>query len=61
MSDDIWSIILLFGIVSWIVTTIAFMMFSFPRKDEFDVKSGLRWGGASLVSFLIWIMGLLNA
>lgn len=61
MSDDIWSIVLLSGVVSWIVSTIAFMFFSFPRKDEFDAKSGMRWGGASLISFFVWIIGMINA
>ncbi len=61
MSDDIWSIVLLSGVVSWIVSSIAFMFYSFPRKGEFVAKSAIRWGGVSLVSFLVWILGLLNA
>lgn len=61
MSHDIWSVVLLFGVVSWIVTSVVFMFYTFPQKGVFVVKSGIRWGGASLVSFFIWILGLLNA
>jgi len=61
MSHDIWSIVLLSGVVSWIVSSIAFMFYAFPRKGEFVVKSAIRWGGISLVSFLVWVLGLLNA
>ncbi len=61
MSHDIWSIILLLGVVLWIASSIAFLFYSFPRRGEFDVKSGIRWGGTSLVSFLIWVIGMLNA
>lgn len=61
MSHDIWSIVLLLGVVSWIVSSIAFMFYSFPRRGEFVIKAAIRWGGASLVSFLVWILGLLNA
>lgn len=61
MSHDIWSIVLLLGVVSWIVSSIAFMFYAFPRRGEFVVKSGIRWGVTSLISFLIWIIGMLNA
>ncbi len=61
MSHDIWSIVLILGVVSWITSSIAFMFFAFPQKGEFVVTSALRWGGASLASFFIWIVGLLNA
>lgn len=61
MSHDFWSIILLSGVASWIASTIAFMFYAFPRKDEFVVTSAIRWGGASVVSFLVWIVGMINA
>lgn len=61
MSHDIWSIVLLMGVISWIVSSIAFMFYAFPRKGEFVVKSGMRWGGASIISFLVWILGMINA
>lgn len=61
MSHDIWSVILLSGVISWIISSIMFMLRAFPKKDEFAVKAGIRWGAASLVSFSVWILGLLNA
>lgn len=61
MSHDLWSVVLLLGVVSWILSSVTFIFCTFPRKDEFVVTSAIRWGGASLLSFLVWIAGMLNA
>jgi len=61
MSHDLWSIILVIGVVLWIVSCITFMFKAFPQRGVFDAKVGLPWGVAIAVSFIIWIVGLLNA
>lgn len=61
MSHDIWSIILLAGLSGWILSSIMLAFKAFPEKDVFDAKAGLRWGGALVVSFSVWIIGILNA
>ncbi|MFA7403050.1 MAG: hypothetical protein WC007_03585 [Pelobacteraceae bacterium] len=61
MSHDLWSIILVIGVALWIASCITFMFKAFPQRGVFDSKAGLRWGVAITVSFVIWIVGLLNA
>lgn len=61
MSNDIWSIVLLIGLTGWITSSIFFMFRAFPEKGVFNSVSGIRWGGATVISLIIWIIGLLNA
>lgn len=61
MSNDIWSVILIIGLFGWIFSSIMLMLKAFPQKDVFIATSGIRWGGAGVVSFLIWVVGMLNA
>lgn len=61
MSNDLWSVILIAGLIGWLFSSIMLMLKAFPKKDVFNVSSGIRWGSAGLVSFFIWILGMLNA
>lgn len=61
MSHDLWSIFLLLGLSGWITSSIMFMFRAFPERDVFNATSGMRWGGAVVVSFVVWVIGLLNA
>jgi hypothetical protein len=61
MSRDLWSVILIAGLVGWLFSSIMLMLKAFPRKDVFVVSSGIRWGSAGVISFFIWVMGMLNA
>ena len=61
MSHDIWSIILLIGLAGWIFSSIMLALTAFPQKAVFDSLPGMRWGVAIVISFVIWIIGMLNA
>lgn len=61
MSEDSWSIILIIGVSSWIVSSVMFMLKAFPERNIFDGRAAMRWGIAFTVSFSVWIIGLLNA
>lgn len=61
MANDLWSVILIAGLIGWLSSSIIFMFKAFPQKDVFDVPNGVRWGSAGLISFFIWIIGMLNA
>lgn len=61
MSRDLWSVILIAGLVGWLFSSIMLMLKAFPRKDVFVASSGIRWGSAGVISFFIWVMGMLNA
>jgi hypothetical protein len=61
MSNDFWSIILLLGLFGWIASTLLFIFKAFPSREEFLGRHAVTWGGCVFVSFVIWIVGLLNA
>jgi len=61
MARELWSVILIAGLVGWLFSSTMLMLKAFPRKDVFVVSSGIRWGSAAVVSFFIWVLGLLNA
>lgn len=61
MSHDMWSVILITGLIGWLFSSIMLMLRAFPRKDVFIVSTGIRWGSAAIISFFIWIAGMLNA
>lgn len=61
MSHDIWSIVLVMGLAGWITSSILLMFRAFPQKGVYNSVSGMRWGGAVVISFAVWIIGMLNA
>jgi hypothetical protein len=61
MVRDLWSVILIAGLIGWLFSSIMLMFKAFPRKDVFVVSNGIRWGSAGVISFFIWVIGLLNA
>jgi hypothetical protein len=61
MAHDFWSVILIAGITGWLFSSIMLMFKAFPKKDVFDVPSGIRWGVAGIISFFVWVIGMLNA
>ncbi|MBW4055098.1 MAG: hypothetical protein HIU83_06810 [Proteobacteria bacterium] len=58
---DIWSVILIIGLIGWIFSSIMLMLKAFPQKNIFVVSSGIKWGAAVVISFFIWVIGMLNA
>jgi len=61
MLRDIWSVILITGLIGWLFSSIMLMVRAFPQKDVFVVSTGIRWGLAAVISFFIWVVGMLNA
>jgi hypothetical protein len=61
MADDFWSFILLAGMFGWIASTLVFIFKAFPSRGQFEARPALKWGCIVLVSFSVWIAGLLNA
>ncbi len=61
MLHDFWSVILIAGLSGWIFSSIMLMLKAFPAKDVFVESAGIRWGTTAIISFAIWIIGLLNA
>ncbi len=61
MPHELWSVILIAGLLGWLFSCIMLMFKAFPQKDVFVVSSGVRWGSAGVISFFIWVIGMLNA
>lgn len=61
MANDLWSVVLIIGLAGWLFSCIMLMIKAFPQKDVFVASSGILWGLAGVVSFFIWIIGMLNA
>ena len=61
MSDGIWSIVTLIGLAAWIVSTIVFLFKAFPGRGLFEAREARLWGAAVLISYGVWIAGMLNA
>jgi len=58
---DIWSVILIVGLIGWLLSSIMLILKAFPQRNIFLASAGIRWGSAAVVSFFIWVAGLLNA
>jgi hypothetical protein len=61
MSDGAWSIIMLIGLTGWISSAIIFLFRVFPGRGLFEAREARVWGAAVLVSYGVWIVGMLNA
>ena len=59
--NEYWALVSQVGVWGWVVTVFFFIHFSFPGRDQFVFKSAAKWGGISMVFFLVWIAGMLLA
>jgi len=57
----LWTTICLTGIWGFVLCTIGFILNCFPARGVLDGKSSLKWGGALLLCFALWIVGMANA
>jgi hypothetical protein len=53
--------IIIVSLILWIASTLGFIFKAFPARGQFEAHLALKWGVAVVVSFTIWIVGLLNA
>ena len=61
MSNGIWSIITLVGLFGWISSMLVFLFKAFPERNLFETRPARTWGLVVLISYGIWIVGMLNA
>ena len=61
MSDGLWSIITLLGLFGWVSSAVVFLFRSFPGRNLFDARQARVWGTVVLVSYGVWVVGMLNA
>jgi hypothetical protein len=53
--------ITLLGLFGWISSMLVFIFKVFPGRDCFESKPARTWGIAILVSYAVWVVGMLNA
>jgi hypothetical protein len=56
-----WSIVTLIGLSGWVSSAIVFLFRAFPGRGRFEAREARIWGAAVLVSYAIWVAGMLNA
>jgi hypothetical protein len=58
-----WRIIVHIGFLGWIGSALGFIMFASKddRKATFVTSRGFEWGGAALIFFALWIIGMVKA
>ncbi len=59
--DYFWSIVLELGFFGWLGSTIGFAMQVFRGEKGFNGKRALGWGTLFLISYFLWITGMLKA
>jgi len=61
MAEIIWSIVLIVGLIGWVASTLVFIFKAFPGVGRFEMQPARKWGLVVVISFAVWIVGLLNA
>lgn len=61
MSDTVWSIVTLAGLAVWITSTVVFIFTAFPARGVFAARPARMWGAVLIVSYGVWIAGMIHA
>ncbi len=56
-----WAIVCVIGFWGWVLATIGFILKAFPSARSFSGKVAAIWGGAVIVLYVVWFMGMLHA
>ncbi len=59
--SEFWSVVVLVGLAGWISSALLFLFKAFPGRGQFLARPAMIWGGAFLVAYLVWIVGMLSA
>jgi hypothetical protein len=52
---------MLAGLVGWLIAALIFIFRVFPSRGEFTARPAIIWGAVLSLSYLLWIVGMLNA
>lgn len=61
MSHDVWSIVTLLGLTGWVGAMILLLLTAFPGRGRFEAGPARLWGGVLVLSYAVWVAGMLNA
>lgn len=59
--NEVWAIVTIAGFAGWLFATMIFLFRSFPERGRFEKRPAMVWGAVMVVSYAVWIAGLLNA
>jgi hypothetical protein len=57
----LWSVVCVAALWSFVFCTVFFILRAFPAAGLFDGKSSWKWGAAVVVSFALWVAGMVRA
>ena len=61
MISDIWAVLMVTGLACWLLSVLIFIFKAFPGRGQFLARPALTWGAVLIVSYLVWIVGMLHA
>jgi hypothetical protein len=61
MINEQWAVVTILGFWAWVFCSIGFIFKTFPRRQQFIAGSAVKWGGLLVISFVVWIIGMLHA
>ncbi len=59
--NDIWAAVMLAGLAGWLCSALIFIFKAFPGRGQFLVRPALTWGAVLVVSYMVWIVGMVHA
>lgn len=60
MINETWGFCCIVGFWGWVLSTVALITKSFPRRGVFLNRTATVWGAAVLVFYCLWIAGMVN-
>jgi len=57
----VWTITCLTGLWGFVLCTVGFILNSFPARESFHRAAAVKWGGALVLCFITWMIGMAKA
>jgi len=61
MIHEGWALLCEFGLWGWVAAAVGLILHAFPRRDAMEKGPAALWGGALLLFYVVWCVGMLNA
>ena len=61
MMNDVWAVVMEIGLAGWLLSALIFIFKAFPGRGQFLARPALTWGTVLVVSYVVWIVGMLHA
>ncbi|BCS53661.1 hypothetical protein [Geobacter sp. SVR] len=61
MTHEVWSIVCTVALAGWIGSALVLAFRAFPEKGRLSIRSAVSWGTVLVISYALWVVGLLQA